>query len=118
MPGQRRYAVVDLEPGNYVVVGDAFQPFGVVAGAGGTPAAGPGPAADLVVRLFEHGFAIPEGLASGRQVWEVVNAGREPHELLLARSSRQVTAEQMMELLMSESEDATPAAAGPSWADL
>lgn len=41
-----------------------------------------------------------------------------PHELLLARSSVPVTAEQIIELFSTEDDTATPVGGGPSYADI
>jgi len=96
-----------------LIVGDSFQPL-VVTGGDATPPSAATPAAAATVHLFEYGFELPATLASGRQVWEVTNAGREPHELLLAWSPEPITREQAMELLLAESQDATPSGGGPS----
>ncbi len=119
LPGQTNLALVDLSPGRYIVLSDTVQPFEVV-GDGATPGATPQAAAPVVdgtVRLFEFNFQFPETLAAGRQVWAVTNIGEQPHELLLARSPEPVTAEQVMELMAGESEEATPTGGGPSFAD-
>jgi hypothetical protein len=119
LPGQTNLALVDLSPGRYIVLGDTVQQFevvGDVATPGVTPEAA-APVVDGTVRLFEFNFQFPEKLAAGRQTWAVTNAGRQPHELLLARSPEPVTAEQVMELLAGESEEATPSGGGPSFAD-
>jgi hypothetical protein len=81
-PGQSNYAVVDLVPGEYLIVGDSFQPF-VVTDGEATPSAAPVPVPAATVRLFEYGFELPATLAPGRQIWAVTNGGREPHEFLL-----------------------------------
>jgi hypothetical protein len=112
-PGRTNSALVDLTPGEYLIVGDSFQPLVVTDGTA-TPAAAPAPAAAATVRLFEYGFDLPAALSPGRQVWAVTNAGREPHELLLARSPAPLTREQAMELVLAESQDATPSGGGPS----
>jgi hypothetical protein len=112
-PGQTNYAVVDLAPGDYVIVSDSFQPF-VVTANDASPTMMPEPAADGTVRLFEYGFQFPDALTPGRQVWTVTNAGREPHELILVRSPEPITREQALELIMAESQDATPTGGGPS----
>ncbi len=119
LPGKSHQAVVDLTPGQYLVIGDTYQPFEVV-GAPATPETTPGaaPAADGTVRMFDFNFEFPDPVAPGRQVWEVTNTGEQPHELLLARSPQPVTAEQIMELMAGESEEATPTGGGPSFADL
>jgi hypothetical protein len=119
LPGQTNLALVDLSPGRYLVLGDTVQQFEVVgdmATPGATPAARE-PVAAGTVRLFEYNFQFPDAQALGRQVWAVTNAGREPHELLLARSPEPVTAEQVMQLLADPSEVATPSGGGPSFAD-
>ena len=119
LPGQTSLALIDLSPGRYIVLGDTVQPFQVV-GDPATPGATPeaeDPAVDGTVRLFDFNFEFPETIASGRRVWAVTNIGEQPHELLLARSPRPVTAEQVMELMAGESEEATPTGGGPSFGD-
>jgi hypothetical protein len=119
LPGQTSLALVDLRPGRYIVLGDTVQPFEVV-GNEATPAATPeaeGPTVDGTVRLFDFNFEFPETVAAGRQVWVVTNSGEQPHELLLARSPQPVTAEQVIELMAGESEEATPTGGGPSFGD-
>jgi hypothetical protein len=119
LPGQTSLALVDLIPGRYIVLSDTVQQFEVVGDAA-TPSAtleAEDSIVDGTVRLFEFNFQFPDTLAAGRQLWAVTNAGREPHELLLARSPQPVTTEQVMELLAGESEDATPTGGGPSFAD-
>jgi hypothetical protein len=119
LPGRTSLALVDLRPGRYIVLGDTVQPFEVVGDAA-TPGATPeaeGPVVDGTVRLIDFNFEFPESIAAGRQVWAVTNIGEEPHELLLARSPQPVTAEQVMELMAGESEEATPTGGGPSFGD-
>jgi hypothetical protein len=119
LPGQTSLALVDLRPGRYIVLGDTVQPFEVVgdeATAAATPEA-EGPTVDGTVRLFDFNFEFPETGAAGRQVWVVTNSGEQPHELLLARSPQPVTAEQVIELMAGESEEATPTGGGPSFGD-
>ncbi len=119
LPGETSVAVVDLSPGTHLVLDD-FPAVLEVVGTEATPEASQEPVADETVGLFEYGFQIPESVSPGRQVWQVTNDGQEPHELLLARSSEPLTAEQAIELFMSESEDenATPVGGGPSLADI
>jgi len=116
-PGATNHVVVDLTPGQYIVVGDSFQPFTVTAGSA-TPATSEDPPAMTTVHLFEYGFDLPDTLSPGRQIWKVTNAGRVPHELLLARSPAPITAEQALELVLAESQDATPTGGGPSGRDI
>ncbi|MFL5759760.1 MAG: hypothetical protein ACJ789_08475 [Thermomicrobiales bacterium] len=116
-PGATNQVVVDLTPGEYLIVGDSFQPF-AVTGSAATPGATPEPPATATAHLFEYGFDLPKTLAPGRQIWAVINAGRVPHELLLARSPAPLTQEQALELVMAESQDATPTGGGPSGRDI
>ncbi len=118
-PGQTHVALVDLTPGRYLVLGDTVQPF-LVVGEAATPGATPEaalPIIDGTVELFDFNFAFPETVAAGRQRWAVTNTGEQPHELLLARSPEPVTVEQVMELMASESEEATPTGGDPSFGD-
>jgi hypothetical protein len=118
LPGKTNRAVVDLSPGLYLVVDDFLQPFVVLPaqGDGGTPAAAADPPSDGTVSLFEYGFKLPTAVTPGRHVWQVLNAGREPHELQLAKVPAGTTAAQVVALLTSGSEDenATPVGGGPS----
>jgi hypothetical protein len=119
LPGQTSLALVDLRPGRYIVLGDTVQPFevvGDVATPGATPEA-ERPVIDGTVRLFDFNFEFPDTVDAGPQLWEVTNTGEQPHELLLARSPEPVTAEQVMELMAGESEEATPTGVGPSFGD-
>lgn len=119
LPGETSVAVVDLAPGTHLVLDD-FPAVVEVVGADATPVTSQDPAADGTVRLVEYGFAFPEAITPGQQVWGLTNDGQEPHELLLARSPEPVTVEQVIELVTSESgdENATPVGGGPSFAEL
>jgi hypothetical protein len=116
LPGRENRVVVDLTPGEYVIVGDTFQPFVVTAATAGTPMAAAVPS-DAKVSLIDFSFNFPTDLAVGRQVWEVMNTGSQPHEILLAKSSVPITAEQVI-ALFSEEQGATPAAGGPTMEDI
>jgi hypothetical protein len=116
LPGQTSHAVVNLRPGSHMVLDNAPFPFEVVA-SDATPIASQVPDAVGLVRLFEMGFELPETIEPGRQVWEVTNTGNLPHEVLLIRSSAPVTAEQIVEILTMEDENATPVD-GPSLAEI
>jgi hypothetical protein len=108
-PGATHRAVIDLTPGLHALVDDGhgLALFVVLAiGRAGTAVAAPLPAADLTVRLFEYGFALPAGLRAGRLIWEIVNAGREPHELLIAAAPEGTTVEVILTQLAEGSADA------------
>jgi hypothetical protein len=113
LPGETSRVIVDLVPGDYLIVDDAPFEFEVVA-SDATPAGNQAPPADRVVTLFEMGFDFSEALEPGQQVWEVANEGSVPHELLLVWSPEPVTAEQALELVSFEDSAATPSGGGPS----
>lgn len=117
-PGERSYAVIDLEPGRYVVIDDFFATFEVLPGPEATPIPAVDPATEATVDLFEYGYELPAGIVPGRQVWEVMNSGAESHEFLLIRSPAPITTEQAMELFMAEDEEATPTGGGPTLSEL
>ncbi len=119
LPGHTSFAVVDLVAGPHLVLHDSAIHLDVIA-ADATPVPVQEPPADGTVRMFEMGYEFPEAIDSGRQVWEVTNVGEVPHELLLVRSAVPATAEQIIALFGSESEDehATPVGGGPSFADI
>jgi hypothetical protein len=119
--GQTTYAVVDLSPGLYLVVDAPLIDLLTVVPANegaATPAAAVEPPADVEVDLFEYAFRLPETIPAGDHVVKVSNVGREPHELVLAKSPAPITTEQVMELIMGGDPAATPAAGGPSLNDL
>jgi hypothetical protein len=118
-PDQTSLALVDLSPGRYLVLSDTVQTFEVVGDVAtpGSTSEAEGPMVDGTVRLFEFNFEFSETVAAGRQLWAVTNTGEQPHELLLARSPEPVTTKQVMELMASPSEEATPTGGGPSFDD-
>ncbi|MBA2775999.1 MAG: hypothetical protein H0U31_04625 [Chloroflexia bacterium] len=119
LPGQTSFAVVDLVAGPHLVLHDSAVLLDVV-GTDDASVTAEDPSADATVSLFEMGYEFPDTIDAGRQVWEVTNTGQEPHELLLVSSTVPVTAEQIIALFSSESEDenATPVGGGPSFANI
>jgi hypothetical protein len=102
-PGEQQQAVVDLTPGLYLLAEDFVATFLVFpSDEGGTPAAVAAPDTSGTVRLFEFGFEFPDNVSAGSHVWEVVNAGRVPHELLLAKVPDGTTAEQIVAAMTGE----------------
>lgn len=95
-PGHTATTTVNLEkPGTYVelcFVPNAegvphlalgmLKPIEVVAARDTSAEA---PKADLVVDMKDFAFSIPEQVMAGEQVWEVVNHGPQPHELILGK---------------------------------
>lgn len=77
-----------LEAGTYVVVdGERFAPLQVEA----APAARPAIAADIEVRVFDHGFQFGAPIEGPRPMWHVRNTGTEPHQALLVRLPERVS---------------------------
>ncbi|MDQ3413187.1 MAG: hypothetical protein M3509_13830, partial [Chloroflexota bacterium] len=93
--GGRSTVILDLAPGDYVVVS-------VIPDADGVPhyihgmsvpltvtesaSALEAPDSALTVELVDFDFDhLPAEIPSGQQVWEVVNVGQEPHELVVVQ---------------------------------
>lgn len=86
-PGQSAQVVLDLLPGQYVVVDNCvepprFVPFTAVdqAVAGDTP-----PQATVTVEMREHEFVMPETIKTGRQWWQFSNTGAATHQVGVIR---------------------------------
>lgn len=94
-PGQSTEVTIDLTPGRYLVLC-------LVPGHDGVPYAAKGmvsmttvvdkgrraataPKADLTVTLRDFSFDLPERIKAGKQVWQVVNEGPPPHEIVLIK---------------------------------
>jgi hypothetical protein len=112
----RGEAVVDLAPGEYVVLSTdqeviatlGAQPFIVVAGE--DPASAAEPASDAAIVEIDFAFKVPDGMTAGPQVWKVTNSGNDPHMLVLEQTAEKITEEQVQALLEADTEGATPAA--------
>ncbi len=81
------YSLV-LQAGTYIVLdGDRFAAMTVLPGTDG---AGPGSsagsiAADIDVRLHDHGFQFSAPVEGPRPTWHLRNTGSEPHQAILFR---------------------------------
>lgn len=82
-PGHSAQIVLDLLPGQYVVVDNWVEPpryvtFEVVdqAVAGAAP-----PQAVVAVEMREHEFVMPETIKAGRQWWQFSNTGAATHQI-------------------------------------
>jgi hypothetical protein len=114
-PGLQATTIVDLAPGQYVVMcilpDDEGMPHYLmgmqtpveVTEAANTMAT---PAAESTVALVDFGFEeMPMQVASGRRIWEVSNVGEQIHELLIMRLSPGVSFDDVRAML-----DLAPAA--------
>ncbi len=72
-----------LTAGRYVVIdGERFAPLTVTA----APASKPAPiAADIDVRLHDHGFQFGAPIEGPKPMWHLRNTGTEPHQAILVR---------------------------------
>lgn len=93
-PGLRQDVVIDLLPGTYLALSFVLdetgapymakgmaKPFTVVA-----PATAPTAhtmTANGTAQLLDFSFVLPAAIAAGEQVWQVVNEGHEPHEIMI-----------------------------------
>src|SRR5262249_52508331 len=57
-------------------------------------------------------------IVAGSSVLKVVNAGRQPHELMLLKSPDGLTSDQLGEMVLNGDDSATPAGGGTSFSDL
>jgi hypothetical protein len=98
--GETEYALIDFEAGEwYVGVGDA-NPYRSLTV---TPAAVSGPGysqpAELDIAFNEHVLALPQIVESGRQVWHVANESDEMHEIVLVRTPRLLTVDEVIDVM-------------------
>ena len=121
--GQSSTAIVNLTPGQYVVIC-------MVPGADGMPhykmgmmapltvsqvtQKGTPPAASVTVDLVDFSFAdLPNQVAAGRHVWKVVDTGKQLHEIILNRIAPGMSFAQIQKILMTAPPDSASAHAGP-----
>lgn len=131
-PGGRAQGVVDLPPGQYYVVslppGQYYEvvapapgqyalanavahvsrPFAIAAGD--APAV-PGPPATVAVAVTEHEMTfggLDGPVAAGPQIWEIANAGEQPHELVVMAMPDGMTTGELLFQLFMRPEGATP----------
>lgn len=94
-PGQSTEVTIDLTPGRYIVLCLVPSHDGVPHAAKGMISmtkvvdkggrAATAPKADLTVTLRDFSFDLPERIKAGKQVWQVVNEGPQPHEIALIK---------------------------------
>jgi uncharacterized cupredoxin-like copper-binding protein len=118
-PGRQATVIMDLQPGQYMVIcliPDAVgmphflmgmqTPVEVTAATGASST----PVADGTVELIDFGFGqMPMQVTPGRHVWKVTNSGQQLHEFLVMRQDPGVTFAQVQAFLQPAPE-ATPGA--------
>jgi hypothetical protein len=113
LAGKQGQTIVDLEPGNWVVLADGYAPstLTVIPSYPGSPVRTE-PEAAATIELQEYGFAgLTDAMEPGKQVWKVTNIGEQPHFLELIKAPRSVTGEQVMDMFMSMGDSSTTPAA-------
>lgn len=66
------------------------------------------PKADLKVQMLDFGYDIPTEVNAGKQIWEVVNAGAQPHEMLIAKLEDGKTLTDVMTYLQNGEQGEAP----------
>jgi uncharacterized cupredoxin-like copper-binding protein len=105
-PGDEFNAVLDLEPGSYVLICPIPSPDGVphsdkgmvatievTAPSAEQPAE---PEADVTVTLSEFAFDAPDALPAGETTFHVVNAGGQIHEMGMVKLDEGATLEEVL----------------------
>jgi hypothetical protein len=124
VPGGRQRVVLDLTPGQYVVVCFISSPDGVshatkgmvhpLAVVAGDAGSAPDPVADATVTLKDFAFDLPSPVSAGRHLWEVVNDGPEVHELVVLKLTAPLSPDQLLAVLAGlAAPSAGSAPAGP-----
>ncbi|GGL87704.1 hypothetical protein GCM10010840_27110 [Deinococcus aerolatus] len=120
-PQGRVQVGMGLEPGTYVVSTTAtnddqknpkaladmgfFQTFTVPAGKGAAA-----PKTDYTVQLADFAVSLPPTqVMAGTHTWEVVNDGRQPHFMTVAKLKSGVTADDVMKMMASDGPPSGPA---------
>jgi uncharacterized cupredoxin-like copper-binding protein len=97
-PGLSTQVTLDLTPGQYVLLcfipshdgvphlaKGMVRPLEVVAGTDKAQASQSQPQADATVKLLDFSFVLPAEIKTGRQIWQIVNEGQQPHEIMLIK---------------------------------
>ena len=120
-PGEKTSVVQDLQPGQYMVLCFVPSPDGVphlakgmirpltVGTAPSDRPTGPKPEGTSLVELTDFTFVLPEWTA-GKNTVEVVNKGKEPHELTIVRA-KGVPASALRDIFLAP--PGAPALSGP-----
>jgi len=91
------WAAVDRSSDDAAQPQDSSQPLTVT---GGTPTAeAAAPSGAVAVTMTEYTFEVPAGLAAGPQIWDLSNAGEQPHFLVLWGVPEGTTMQQVMDTI-------------------
>ncbi len=104
-PGMDASVIIDFAPGNYVLLCLVPSPDGVPHIAKGmvTPLTVleskqqyAEPEAQATVKLLDFSFALPSEIKAGKQLWQVVNEGTQPHEINFMKLAEGKTMDDIM----------------------
>ncbi len=97
-PGLSSQVTLDLTPGQYMLLcfvpshdgtphlaKGMVRPLEVVAGTEQAEASQSQPQADATVKLLDFSFVLPAEIKAGRQIWQIINEGQQPHEIMLIK---------------------------------
>lgn len=109
VPGGSSEVVVELTEGNWaaicVIPGPGGPHFaqGMVHGFTVVPnrAPAPAPEAHIIATMTEYGYSFSAPLTAGTHTIRVDNAGRQPHELIIARLDEGKTAQDMVNFILA-----------------
>lgn len=109
LAGETGEVVLQLAPGEWVVILFTYDPetdedtdnFQNLTVTGEMPA-GEEVAGAVEIVMAEMYFELPDTLATGPQIWKVVNNGQQVHHVILAGVPDGTTEEQVLELINSE----------------
>ena len=109
-PSGQSQVILDLKAGTYLALCFVESPDGIphlakgmvqafeVGAATGEAASAPETAGTVV--MLDFSFEMPAEIATGPQIWEVVNEGPQPHEIALLKLAPGLTGEQAMDMLL------------------
>jgi hypothetical protein len=109
-PGGTLQMIVNVPAGDWAIFSDGPQKAAPFKATEGTATATAGePQADVTVTEQEFAFlGLDKPLPAGKQIWKVVNKGKQPHMIVLGKLPNGTTLAQVMQAL-SRGENATPA---------
>lgn len=104
-PGQSTEVTLNLAPGQYLMLcfipsadGVPHMAKGMIGTfeVAGTQSAAVEPKADRTVTLKDFMFDLPQTIKGGLQTWKIVNAGPQPHEIIMFRLNDGKTLDDVM----------------------
>lgn len=113
-PGASGRQGIMLEPGQYVISGEGFGEEGRLYGTHNTlevtESADPAPAPEAAakVAMVNFAFAIPAGLTSGTQLWELTNPSDQVHHMIIIRLHEGKTLADVMAFMEAGEEGEPP----------